>query len=99
MVMRMSREPDLSLRIVVQFIAGSTGSPSHYRLIAYGSAWTFPTLTFPAKAELMEKLEAAGILTNLLPQLDEPMTNATRIVCSATCVLNDAQLRILGLAF
>jgi hypothetical protein len=88
---------DLSLRIVVQFIAGSAGTPSQYRLIAYSGVRTFPALTFSDTAELMQRLEAAGIPEDLRPQLDGPTPNETTIIHSANLVLKDAQLRILGL--
>ena len=93
----MPNHSDLSLRIVVQFIAGSAGTPFQYRLIAYSSVRAFPALTFSDTAELMQRLEAAGIPENLRPQLDAPTTNETTIIHSADLVLKDAQLRILGL--
>ena len=95
----MSGQSDLSLRIVVQFIAGSAPSPPQYRLIAYSNARTFLALTFSSNAELMQRLEVAGIPAELRPQLDGLTPNKTRIVYSANLVLNDAQLKILGLAF
>lgn len=94
----MPGQSDLSLRIVVQFIAGS-GTPSQYRLIAYSSVRTFPALTFSDTAELMQRLESAGIPADLRPQLDGPKPNETKVIYSANLVLKDAQLRILGLIF
>jgi hypothetical protein len=94
---QMPGQSDLSLRIVVQFIAGCAGTPSQYRLIAYSSMRTFPALNFADTAELMQRPEAAGIPEDLRPQLDEPTPKETTIIHSANLVLKEAQLRILGL--
>jgi len=92
----MPGQSDSGLKIVVQFIAGSAGAPSQYRLIAYSGVRTFPALTFSDTAELMQRLEAAGISADLRPQLDGPMPKETKIIFSANLVLKDAQLKILG---
>lgn len=93
----MSGQPDLNLRIVVQFIAESAGNPSQYRLIAYSNARSFPALAFSTAAELVQRLEAAGIPAELRSQLDGETPNESKIVYSADFVLSDIQLRVLGL--
>lgn len=87
----------LSLRIVIQLVAGSAGSPPQYRLIAYSNAWAFPAATFSTAAELLEKLEAAEVPAELRPQLEVPTPNETKIIYSADLVLSDYQLKILRL--
>jgi hypothetical protein len=91
-------QSDRSLRIVIQFIAGSGGSPSQYRLIGYTSALTFPSLNFSSTTELLQRLEAAGIPADHRPQLHGPEPGETRIVYSTDLVLNASQMKVLGLA-
>jgi hypothetical protein len=90
-------QSDQSLRIVIQFVAGSVGSPSQYRLIAYSGARTFPALTFPSAAALLQRLEAASIPPDHRPQLAGPEPDETRIVYSTDVALDAAQMRLLGL--
>jgi hypothetical protein len=57
-----------------------------------------PALTFSDTAELMQRLESAGIPADLRPQLDGPKPNETKIIYSANLVFGTVKKSIAAMA-